>query len=112
MTVFHVHGSLKRGVHVFRMLVLEAHRRVYHSPLGSRAIKKKKRDHPEGDPGANLKSISHRCHPILAASGWELTKETSNLPLSCLQGGSIVPSPFMTEELAREAVEGIVAPDY
>jgi len=35
-------------------------------------------------PGANLKSISHRCHPILVAFAWELTKETINLPLSCL----------------------------
>ena len=23
--------------------------------------------HPGGNPGANLKSISHRCHPILVA---------------------------------------------
>ena len=39
------------------------------------------------DSGANLKSISHRCHPILVAFVWELTKETFNLPLGCLQGG-------------------------
>ena len=25
------------------------------------------RYHPGGNPGANLKSISHRCHPILVA---------------------------------------------
>ena len=37
------------------------------------------RVHPAGDPGANLKSISHRCHPILVAFVWELTKETMNL---------------------------------
>ena len=30
--------------------------------------------HPGGNPGANLKSISHRCHPILVAFVWELTK--------------------------------------
>ena len=30
--------------------------------------------HPGGNPGANLKSISHRCHPILVAVVWELTK--------------------------------------
>ena len=36
---------------------------------------------------ANLKSISHRCHPILVAFVWELTKETIDCPLSCLQGG-------------------------
>jgi hypothetical protein len=45
------------------------------------------RVHPGGNPGANLKSISHRCHPILVAFVWELTKETINLPLGCPQGG-------------------------
>jgi len=44
-------------------------------------------NHPGGNPGANLKSISHRCHPILVAFVWELTKETIHLPLGCLQGG-------------------------
>ena len=44
--------------------------------------------HPGGNPGANLKSISHICHPILVAFVWELTKETSHLPLGCLQGGA------------------------
>jgi len=43
--------------------------------------------HPGGNPGANLKSISHRCHPILVAFVWELTKETIYLPLGCLRGG-------------------------
>ena len=43
--------------------------------------------HPGGNPGANLKSFSHRCHPILVAFVWELTKETIDLPLGCLQGG-------------------------
>ena len=36
---------------------------------------------------ANLKSISHTCHPILVAFVWELAKETIDLPLGCLQGG-------------------------
>ena len=36
--------------------------------------------HPGGNPGANLKSISHRCHTILVAFVWELTKETIDLP--------------------------------
>ena len=31
--------------------------------------------------------VSHRCHPILVAFVWELTKEAINLPLGCLQGG-------------------------
>jgi len=43
---------------------------------------------PGGNPGANIKSISHRCHPILVAFVWELTKETIYLPMGCLQGGS------------------------
>ena len=53
--------------------------------------------HPGGNPGANLKSISHRCHPILSISHrchpilvafvWELTNETIDLHLGCLQGG-------------------------
>ena len=43
--------------------------------------------HPGGNPGENLKSISHRCHPILVAFVWELTKETIYLPMGCLQGG-------------------------
>ena len=29
----------------------------------------------------------NRCHPILVAFVWELTKETIDLPLGCLQGG-------------------------
>ena len=44
--------------------------------------------HPGGNPEANLKSISHRCHPILVAFVWELTKETIHLPQGCLQGGT------------------------
>jgi hypothetical protein len=43
--------------------------------------------HPGGTPGANLKSISHRCHPILVAFVWEVTRETINFPQVCLQGG-------------------------
>ena len=43
--------------------------------------------HPGGNPVANLRSISLRCYPILVAFAWELTKETIDLPLGCLQGG-------------------------
>ena len=43
--------------------------------------------HPGGNPGANLHSISHRRHPILVAFVWELTRETIDLTLGCLQGG-------------------------
>ena len=42
---------------------------------------------PEVEFRANLKSFSHRCHPILVAFVWELTKETIHLPLGYLQGG-------------------------
>ena len=45
------------------------------------------RYHPESNPGANRKSISHRCHPILVAFVLALTKATINLPLGRLQGG-------------------------
>ena len=44
--------------------------------------------HPGGNPGANLKSISHRCHLFEVAFVWELTNETIHLPLGCLQGGT------------------------
>jgi len=40
-----------------------------------------------GNPGANLNSISYRCHPILGAFVWELTKTNVNLPLGYLRGG-------------------------
>ena len=43
--------------------------------------------HPGGSPGANTKSISHRCHPMLVACVWELTKQAIDLPMRCLQGG-------------------------
>ena len=43
--------------------------------------------HPGGNPGANLKSISHRCYLREVVFEWELTKETIYLTLGCLQGG-------------------------
>jgi len=42
----------------------------------------------EATQGQILSQISHRCHPILVAFVWELTKETIHFPLGCLQGGS------------------------
>ena len=45
-------------------------------------------NHPGGNRGENLKSIAHRCLPILVAFVWELTEEIIDLPLGCLQGGS------------------------
>ena len=44
--------------------------------------------HPGGNPGANLKSISHRCFLREVSYQWVLTEETICLPLSCLQGGT------------------------
>jgi len=46
-----------------------------------------KRSHPRDNPGANLKSISHRCYLFVVAFVWELSKETIVLPMGCLQGG-------------------------
>ena len=43
--------------------------------------------HPGGNPGANLKLISHRCYLFAVAFVWELNEETIVLPLGCLQGG-------------------------
>jgi len=45
--------------------------------------------HPGGNPLTNLKSISHRCLPILVAFVWKWTEETIDLPLGCLQGGAV-----------------------
>ena len=44
--------------------------------------------HPGGNPGANLKSIPHRCYLFEVAFVWEFTKETIVLPLGCLPGRS------------------------
>ena len=44
-------------------------------------------NHPGGNPGANPRSISRRCHLREVAFVWELTKETIDLSLGCLQGG-------------------------
>ena len=47
--------------------------------------------HPGGNPGANLESISHRCCLREVAFEWELTTETIDLSLGCLQGGVVRP---------------------
>jgi len=51
------------------------------------AIKRSTRHQPGGNPVAKLKSIPHRCYLREVAFEWELTKETIDLPLGCLQGG-------------------------
>jgi len=43
--------------------------------------------HPGVDLRANLGLISHRCHLCEVVFVWELTKETIQLPMGCLQGG-------------------------
>ena len=43
--------------------------------------------HSGDNPGANLKSISHRCYLREVAFAWELTKDTIYSPLGCLQSG-------------------------
>ena len=52
--------------------------------------------HPGGNPGANLKSIYHRCYLREVASEWDLTKETIYLPLGCLQGDGLTGPPATT----------------
>jgi len=42
---------------------------------------------PGGNPGANLKSISHRCYLREVAFEWESTKTSIHLLLACPQGG-------------------------
>ena len=44
--------------------------------------------HACGNPGANLKSISHKCYLFEVAFEWELTKETIGLPLGCQSASS------------------------
>ena len=55
--------------------------------------------HPGVELRANLKSISHRCHLFEVTFVWELTKETIDLPLGCLQGGLA----FLTKSVRRLA---------
>ena len=44
--------------------------------------------HPGGNPGANIKTISHKYYIREEEFECELTKETIYLPLGCLQGGT------------------------
>ena len=46
----------------------------------------RRRNRHGGNPGANLKSISHRCYLREVAFRWELIERTVQLPLVCLQG--------------------------
>ena len=78
-------AALLDGVHLLRRP--ERHRdalALVLEPAGGREAV----SHPGGNPGANLKSIAHRCHLREVACVWELTKETIYLPLGCLQGGA------------------------
>jgi len=42
--------------------------------------------HPAVEFRANPNSIFHRCHLVEVAFAWELTEETTYLPLGCFQG--------------------------
>jgi len=55
---------------------------VLPAEAGRRALVQLAQVHPDNQ-GANLKSISHRCHPIMVEFVKELTKETIHLPLGC-----------------------------
>ena len=44
-------------------------------------------NHPEGNSGAKLKSIPHRCYLRDVAFEWKLARITIYSPLGCLQGG-------------------------
>ena len=58
-----------------------------------RCVYTPQKTHLEGNPGANLKSTSHRCYLLEVAFVWELTKETIVLPLGCLLGGYVYITP-------------------
>ena len=60
--------------------------------------------HPGGNPGATLKSISHRCHLFEVVFVWELTEETRHLLLGCLQGGKVFSKSFYRIELPHTSV--------
>ena len=58
----------------------------HHSPAFTDAYSKVKFT-LEATQGKTLRPISHRYHPILVSFVWELTTETIDLPMGCLQGG-------------------------
>ena len=67
----------------------------HHTPYGAAhpeeiGASKGLNPHPGVELRGNLKSISHRCHLFEVAFVWEFTKETVDLPLGCLQGGSVL----------------------
>ena len=74
--------------------------------------KQESESHPGCNPEANLKSIPHRCLPILVAFVWELAQETIDLPLGCLQAGQRERTSFagVTRGGHREDV-GLVSED-
>ena len=45
--------------------------------------------HPGGNPGANFKSTSHRCHLFEVAFSWGLMGKNIYVPLGCLPGRSV-----------------------
>ena len=73
----------------------------------TRPPERKRKPHPGGNSGANLKSISHMCYLREVAFEWELTKETINLPLGCLQGGYKPPSLSSSLDKSHASEKGI-----
>jgi len=59
--------------------------------------------HPGSNIGANSKLISQVFHPILVAFEWELTEDTTILPLGCLLGGDELSSRGVPRQLDRVA---------
>ena len=55
-----------------------------HCPPAERTVNR-----PGGNPGAHIKSVSHRCYPRKGVIEWQLTKETRCVPLGCLQDGNV-----------------------
>ena len=68
--------------------------------------------HPGVESRANLKSISHRCHLFEVAFVWEMTEETIDLPLGCLQGGLAAGNPDLHRPPRRAESERTADVDY
>ena len=67
------------------------HRTTRHGVFVGTSLASHMKSHTGDKPEANLKSISHSCHPIMVAFVWELTEETIHLPLACLQAARTIP---------------------
>ena len=80
--------------------------------LGLTRIMRVLAHHPGVELRVNLKSTIQRCHLFEVAILWELTEETTYLPLACLQGGcaretvhSVCTVPLSSELGTQETVK-------